>query len=274
MNNEPKKFMMPFFPEEKYDWFPSEKLMVFGRVEGDYQSNCALFGHSNTRNMTAPDVTRLRKVGADVCYVYDMIDLENREFTREGFQAINADLARAVSSGFTHILLANAYLIELVCNEYAKDLKIVGSGLLECNSARFKAFFDVMNDDSPVSHVIISQNHMTQERFQDLKNAFPNKELVIEVDRWTSDIQMVHEHYYNMVYGYFGEEAIAELKRFTLEAFIKQHIKKPEQLWMDDSSLVYKFGEINVSHRMWMENVKAGLAGTPDKIEIIDSALW
>ncbi|MDD4617468.1 MAG: hypothetical protein PHW76_10275 [Alphaproteobacteria bacterium] len=273
-DNRPKKFMMPFFAEENYDWFPFEKLIVFGRVKNDYQSNCALFGHPNTRSMTAVDVSRLREAGAEVCYVYDTIDFENREFTKEGFKAINADLLRAISDGFTHVLLANAYLIELVCNEYAKDLKMIGSSLLECNSARFKAFFDVMNDDRPVTHVVIPQNHMTPGKFQGLKEAFPDKELIIEVDRWTSDIQMVHEHYYNMAYGYFSKDAITELDRFAKDGAIKQHIKTSEQLWLDDSDLVYKFGEVNVSHRLWKQNVEEGLAGCPRKIEIIDSALW
>jgi len=224
--------------------------------------------------MSGDDVLRLRKAGADVCYVYDMIDLENREFTREGFRAVNADLTRAISQGFTHILLSNAYLIELVCNEYAKDLKIVGSSLLECNSERFKVFFDALNDDRAVSHVVVSQNQMTPKKLKGLKKAFSDKKLVIEADRWTSDIQMVHEHYYNMAYGYSSDDAVEELERFAADADVLQHVKTPEQVWQDDPNFVYKFGEVNVSYEVWRKNVQKALAGQSEQIEIIDHALW
>lgn len=270
----PTKFMMPFFPQEKYDWFEHDKLMIFGRPKNDFQSNCTLFNHPRTRHMTENDVFRLRKTGANVCYVYDMLDLENREFTREGFNAVNADLGRAVSAGFTHVLLSNAYLIELACNEYAKDLKVVASSLLECNSARFRTFFDVLNDNSSVSHVVVSQNHMTSERFQGLKKAFSDKALVIEVDRWTSDIQMIHEHYYNMAYGYSSEDAIKALKRFSTDENMKKHIKPLEHLWLFDTNLTYKFGEINVPHHVWRQNVTAGLTKKLQNVTIIDFALW
>jgi hypothetical protein len=216
---EPLKLMLPFLKGVNYENLASPNSMIYGRFSNDYQRDCLVFNVAIKNSMTVDDVSYLRSLGFKVCYVYDMLDLENREFTKSGFLSINEDIKNAIKSGFTHILLSNAYLIELTANEYKDQIQIVVSQQLECNSSRFRIFFDVLNDISSISHIIISQNRLTRRRLKELITTFREVQLIVEIDRWASDIQMVHEHYYNFLYGYHNIYAIDELRKFTLICF-------------------------------------------------------
>jgi hypothetical protein len=268
------KLMLPFLKGLNYQNKAYLNSMVYGRFCDDFQKECLLF-HVASRNFMIPeDVQELRDRGFDVCYVYDMLDLENREFTEAGFLSIDRDIKNIIRSGFTHILLANAYLIELVCNEYGNQIQVVLSQQLEFNSARAKIFFEVINDTACISHLVISQNHLTYSRLKELQSIFKGIQLVVEPDRWASDIQMIQEHYYNMVYGYYNEYVVDELRKFTSKKEILQHIKSPDELHIDHPNLMYKIGEINMPLVLYENNLKAVLERDFSKIRIIDLYLW
>lgn len=267
--------MLPYLREMNYgNEVCSDKIMIYGRSNGDFQLNCLLFKFATNNTMKDRDVARLRRLGFDVCYVYDMLDFENREFTIKGFVAINADIKRAIEAGYTHILVANAYLIELLCNEYVDQIKVIISSLLEFNSSRARTFMDVLNDSSAISHIVVSQNHLTIDKWIEMKKVFHDVQLVLEPDRWSSNIQMIHEHYYNIVYGYHKKSALKALKNFVNQKRVYAHVKQPLELILEWPHNVYKLGEINVSPELLRHNLKALTAGDIRNIKIIDFYLW
>jgi hypothetical protein len=250
-------------------------LMIYGRPLDDFQSSCLLFQAARHNAMTAEVIDNLRASGMSVCYAYDMQDLENREFTIWGYQQIRKDIDWAISAGFSHIMLSNAYLIELVCNEYHGRINVIVSPLLECNSARASVFFEVLNDTSAITHIVATQNRMDDAGWESLKAAFPNQTLVIEADRWTSDLQMVHEHYYNVAYGYWSPEAQAELKRFVRDDRFRSQIKQPSELLRrDESDVTWKVGEMNAPPDLVRRNLEAIWSGRLANVDLVDPYLW
>lgn len=274
MNSQPLKLMLPFLKGVKYENLASPNSMVYGRFSNDFQKDCLLFNVAVKNSMTADDVAYLRTLGFKVCYVYDMLDLENREFTESGFLSINEDIRNAIESGFTHILLSNAYLIELTANEYKDEIQIVLSQQLECNSSRFHVFFEVLNDISSITHVVISQNRLTRARLNELVTLFKKIQLIVEVDRWASDIQMVHEHYYNILYGYYNVYAIDQLRKLSNDKGILQHVKSAADLLHNNQNLMYKIGEINVPAGLYEHNLQAILSKNFNDILIVDLNFW
>ncbi len=269
----PKRLMIPFSRRLDYCSLDA-RLIVYGRLEQDYQSDCLLFRASARAAMTGDDVARLRRLGAEVCYVYDVLDFENREFTPEGFAAINSDIGRAVGLGFTHIMVSNAYLVELLTNEYRNLIKVIISPLLECNSARSHVFFEVLNDASSISHLVVSQNHLTLERFEGMKRVFDGVQLIVEADRWSSDIQMIHEHYYNVLYGRYQLGAVAELVRLTRSERIRRHLAPCKHFLRSRGDVTYKIGELNAPAELVRANLDALLRGDFDAMRMVDLELW
>ena len=274
MNKTSNNLMVPFLKELNYQTHIPSNSIIYGRFLNDFQKDCLLFKHSKSNAMSQQEVNQLRGFGFKMCYVYDQLDLENREFTEEGFLSIRNDIRHIIKAGFTHILLSNAYLIELVSNEFSREIHIVISQQLECNSSRAKVFFDVLNDTSPISHLIVSQNHLTENDLLEMKSEFKNIELVVEADRWASDIQIIHEHYYNIIYGHYNNYAIEELSKFVKRTDILSKIKSPNDFYLDVPHITTKLGEINVKPKLFLNNLKKFLKKDYDKIRIIDFNLW
>lgn len=268
------EIMFPFFRSAPWEELQHRVSMVYGRPRHDYQRDCLVFKCAEHETMDQQDVALLRANGFDVCYVYDMLDLENREFTEDGFLAICSDIERAIAWGYSHIMVSNGYLIELVLNEYGHKIKTVISSLLECNSDRAKVFFDVLNDVSSVSHIVLSQNHLTPARLTQTIRIFGGIQLTVEVDRWCSDLQMIHEHYYNVLYGYYNADALRELRRLTRRADIVGHIKSPVEMIWPERHLNYKVGDLNSSYTRCRSNLNSLLDQKYSEIRIVDLDMW
>ena len=43
-----------------------------------------------------------------LCYIYDMFNFENKEFTITGYTAINNDIKKIISCGFKYIMVSNS----------------------------------------------------------------------------------------------------------------------------------------------------------------------
>ena len=251
------ELMVPFLrglPESELE---AGRTVIFGRPKSDFVASCLLFQSSGSNSITADDVQRFRSSGFRVCYSYETLDLENREFTEDGYRAICEDLHRAIEWGFTHIQLSNPYVIELVTNEFGPRLSVILSSQLEFNSARARVFLDVLNNPSHITHLVVSQNQLTQERFSEMRLAFAGIQLVVEVDRWLSDVQIIHERYYNTLYGHDSIYGRLELKRLTSLPAMRQALSPVQRFLFDSPELVYKVGEINSSLSLVLANIGA-----------------
>lgn len=269
-----KSLILPYLPSFEYSDIP-ECRMVYGRLEAvDYQDKCLLFVSSRENCMKKENVFSLRESGFDVCYSYDMFDFENKEFTLDGYREICADIERAVNIGFTHILLANPYTIELVCNEFGGQIKVMISSQLEINSDRGRVFFDVLNDISAVTHLVVSQNQLNRLRLSEIFHVFPDVHIVIEPDRWASDNQIIHEHYYNILYGYHNKPACSALSRLVRDPGTVRFVKPTTELFYDMPGLMYKLGELNIIPELLRQNIAAVREKHPQRASVIDFAMW
>ena len=244
------KLFMPYINDNDYlEQIKSEpdkdNLIIFGRYRHDYQDNCVLFNNSKHNAMTPEDVRKLKMSGFNICYVYDVFDFENREFTVDGYKALNHDINRIIKDGFTHILVSNPYLIEILCNEYKHKIKLVISSQLEINSVQGLLFFDVLNDISAISHVVLSQNHLNKSRFNELQLEFSKRNInvVVELYRPASNNQIIHEHYYNVLYGYVTKNA---------KEYVDKYFNKNQEYFKSTRDMYYKsqwfkIGDVNSS---------------------------
>jgi len=216
--------------------------IIYGRFKNDFQSNCFLYKLAKHNSISKKDIKFLKKLGFKLCYSYEMLDFENREFTINGYKKIKSDIERVIFSGFDYICVSNPYVIEMICNEYRKKINLVISANLEINSPRGKLFFEVLNDTSSISHLIVSQNHLNLFRLKKIKEVFKGVNVVLEIDRLASDNQIIHEHYYNVLYGYYQRGVKKYLKKFVRENL--EYFKTPKDLIYLETGINYKVGEI------------------------------
>lgn len=142
MNNKnlSTKLYLPFLIDLNMKELKPSEVVFFGRLKEDFLSDCLLFKTGLINALDRERVTKLERQGYELCYVYDVLDLENFEFTIEGYKAIRKDLDSIIKLGFSQIMLSNSYLIELVLNEYANKIDVIISSQLEINSERGRVF--------------------------------------------------------------------------------------------------------------------------------------
>lgn len=268
------ELMLPFLRDMPLSGIRADRALIFGRPSEDFLGNCLLFRTAERNSMNQADVQRLRSATFRVCYSYEMLDLENREFTEGGYQAICRDIRRAVEWGYTHIQLSNPYIIELVTNEFAGQIQVVISSLLDFDSGRARVFLDVLNDPTPVTHVVISQPRLTRDRFREMQEAFTGLHLVVEVDRWLSDVQIIHDRYYNVLYGYDSEYARLELRRLATLPAIRQALRPVRAFLFEVSGVLYKVGEINTNVPRVLANIEALQRRQYDLLRNVDLETW
>lgn len=247
--------MLPYLRDLPLTSIAVEDTLIYGRPADDFLAECLLFRAAAHNSMVAVDVQRLRHAGFSVCYSYEMLDLGNREFTEQGYQAIVTDLRRASNWGYSHVQLCNPYLIDLVANEFQNELKIVVSSQLEFNSGRARVFLDVMNNPSSITHVVISQKRLTPASFSEMQQAFAGIQLVVELDRWLSDVQIVHERFYNILYGHDSSSARRELRRLATSRDILTELIPTKAFVLEQPKIMYKLGEINCTAASVLANV-------------------
>jgi hypothetical protein len=263
---------LPFIKSDEYIAKLPYNSIVYGRKDGDFQKDCFLFKNSTTNSFNKKYVLSLKNKGIRTAYVYDMFDFENKEFTVQGYQNIRKDIDNIVEMGFKFIIVSNPYIIELLCNEYrTTGINVVISSLLEINSTRGKIFFDVLNDTSIISHIILSQNHMSEKHLNAILKQYPNIKIVLEIDRFASDNQIVHENYYNWIYGYYNEYVLKYLNEYIERN--KAYTKKANELFYSNENLCYKLGEINASANIVLNNLYA-LKEDINNMKIVDYYLW
>jgi hypothetical protein len=115
---------------------------------------------------------------------------------------------------------------------------------------------------------------MDERKLVQTREAFPDKHLVVECDRWTSDIQMVHEHYYNLLYGYYNEQAVGEIRKFVTRPDISRYVKRVHDLLPFEPWLALKLGEIGMSESLYRTNLRAVLGGRQQEMKIVDFEYW
>ena len=268
------QLMVPFVQGICGGDFQADCTMFFGRPVEDFATNCLLYCSAKSNAMNAADVRCLRSNGFRVCYSYNVLDFENREFTELGYGAICDDIQRAIDWGYTHIQLANPYVIELATNEYASQVSVILSSQLEFNSGRARVFLDVLNNSSSVTQLIVSQNQLTKDRYSEIGHSFPGVQLVVEVDRWVSDVQVIHERYYNILYGYDTEHARAELRRVTTDPALRRALRPVSQFLFEQPGVLYKVGEINTSAELILANIEALRRGNYSLLKNVDLDIW
>ncbi|UTR16385.1 hypothetical protein MM221_07515 [Salipaludibacillus sp. LMS25] len=267
-----KTLFLPYINSNDYLSNIPDNTILFSRFENDFQKDCLLFTESKKNCIYLDELEILINKGLKFCYVYDMFHFENREFTIEGYKTIRNDIDKIIKSGFSYILVSNPFIIEIICNEYRGKINLVISSQLEINNERGKLFFEVLNDSSPITHLIVSQNHLTKSRLKKIINTFPNLEIILEIDRFSSDNQIVHEYYYNILYGYYNDFAIDILNEFIINN--KKYIKSPEQIFYNYTNLGYKIGELNADPGIVLKNVSNFETMEIRNIDIIDLQLW
>ncbi|MCP4103073.1 MAG: hypothetical protein GY750_16885 [Lentisphaerae bacterium] len=273
------KYMVPYFKNMDLASLLSK---INGKIEilmtnfdDDFQKNYLKNMCSKHNAVTKKDIECLKK-NYKLCYYYETLDFENIEFTIQGYDAIRKDIHRIIDSGFTYIMLSNPYIIELICNEYSNDIKIIVSSQLEFNSERAKIFFEVINDTSCIESIVISQKHLSVEKFKRMKNCFKGLNLISEIDRFSSEIQMVHEQYYNTIYGYYNENAVKYLKELTLkitEDNNKYGIKDVSKIIFDNESII-KFGSPCSTYELLEHNITSFESGNIENIKCCDLLMW
>ncbi len=263
---------LPFIKSKDYINNIPKNTIVYGRKDTDFQKDCFLFTTAIDNAFDEKDINTLKNKGINAAYVYDMFDFENKEFTIQGYNSIRKDINEIIEMGFAYIIASNPYIIEILCNEYKEaGIKLIISSQLEINSIRGKLFFDVLNDISIISHIIVSQNHMSKFHLNEILKQYTDIDIIIEIDRFASDNQIVHEHYYNWIYGYYNEYVVNYLKTFVENN--KTYAKKANELFYNNQELCYKLGEINAEPELVLNNVQA-LNENINDIKIVDYYLW
>lgn len=267
--------MVPFLTTHFWTESGLSPRLVYGRFGDDFASDCLLYQAGSITTLTEDHIEALRSTGTSVCYAYDRLDFDNREFTRSGYRAVYSDMRRASSMGFTHVLLANPYLIEMVSNEFGDCLKIIISSQLDFNSARAHILLEALNHAESVTHVVVSQCQLEQGHFADMARAFKGLQLIVEVDRWLSDTRIVNDRYYNVIYGLASDAANTEARRLTLDSSLRNLLRPVKPFLLDQSlELVYKVGEINAPATIVTANARAVLTGSFSEIAIVDLHCW
>lgn len=264
------KILLPLYIDEHYLASVPANAILFTRFKNDYQDNCFLFHEIQEYTISQEESEKLSKK-YHLCYLYDMFHFENREFTIEGYEEINSDIKNIISSGFKYILVSNPYIIELLCNEYSGGINVIVSSQLEINSSHSKIFFDVLNSTSNISHIIVSQNHLHKKEFDEMKRTF-DVELIVELDRLISDNQIVHEHFYNMLYGYYNNSVKSNLIEYISDN--QKYFRRQDLVEYYDESISYKLGELNLNQKILQENLSYLINGKLKNINVIDYDLW
>ncbi len=247
-------YLLPYIEEEQYIVNLPKNCILYNRYKNDFQENCLIYKNSHQNNFNASNIHILKKKGFKLCYTYEMFDFENKEFTIEGYKSIISDIQQVVEDGFDYIMVSNPFIIEILCNEFSDLIKIIISSNLEINNVRGKLFFDVLNNISSISYIVLSQNQLTIEKIQEIKNKFDTHiDFIVEIDRFASNIQVIHEHYYNIIYGYYSIEAIKYISNFLITHM--EYIKKNEELFYSLPYLSYKIGEMNIDFTIILNNL-------------------
>jgi hypothetical protein len=237
------------------------------------QASCLLYTSAAENAMCQEDVEDVRRRGRMACYVYDVLDLENVEFTPSGLSWIRKDLKQAITWGFTHIMLANPYIIELVTNEFARDIQVVISPQLEFDSERAAVFLEGLNNPVGISHVIVPTNRLTGLRLRELERAFSAQTIIVELDRWSSNVQLVNDRYFNVLHGSYHAEALGELQRLTSSADLLKMLRRPDPLFLSGTRLI-KVGEIVSPPSLVTANLEAARNRRYDSVTVVDLHLW
>lgn len=264
-------YFLPYYKDKDYLNSLPQNTILCTRFKHDFQSDCLLFKvcENNTVNETEASYLNSEFAG---CYIYDMFNFENREFTLEGYDAIVGDIDKIIDCGFKYILVSNPYIIELLSNEYSDKIKIVISSQLEINSAQSKIFFEVLNNTANISHIILSQNYKYDQELKNIMDNFKEYNLVIEADRICSNNQIVHESYYNMLYGYYNEHTVKHILQFIKDNMA--YFKQPTELVPSKYILSYKIGTLNTPKETVVHNLRNIIENKISNINIIDYNLW
>ena len=99
--NEIVPLMVPFNTMISWQELGLTPAVVFGRPATDFAADCLLYKIGKAI-LNSRDISRLKAQGSLICYSYERLDFDNREFTIDGHRAIVQDMQTAISSGFTH----------------------------------------------------------------------------------------------------------------------------------------------------------------------------
>lgn len=265
------KILLPLYLDENSKDSILDDMILYTRFKHDFQEDCFLFHETRKCTITQEEAKNLSKK-YQLCYLYDMFHFENREFTVEGFQEINSDIQNIINSGFKYILVSNPYIIELLCNEYKNDIGVIVSSQLEINSAHSKIFFDVLNNTSNISYIIVSQNHLHKKEFKEMRHVFDGIELMVELDRLISDNQIVYEYLNNMLYGYHNNSVKYYLKKYIKDNW--QYFRNQDLVDQYDENISYKLGELGLDEKILQKNLGYLLNNELENIRVIDYDLW
>ncbi|MEG0332521.1 MAG: hypothetical protein RR637_09030 [Clostridium sp.] len=266
-----RQLFLPLYDCSEYIERYKNRGIFCTRFSKDFQSKCFLYSASESNSITYDRASELNK-SIDLCYVYDMFHFENMEFTVEGFSEINKDIQSIINCGFKYIMVSNPFIIEILCNEYSDKINVVISSQLEINSSQSKIFFDVLNNTESISHIVISQNYICEEDFNSILQVFSDKKIVVEVDRLYSKNQIIHEHYYNMLYGYYNQNVECNISKFIEES--RKYIEKTKKSMLESKIIQYKIGEINVDRKCVEYNIEKLNQELYDDIIICDYSMW
>lgn len=265
------EMLLPLYMDESFMGSESEGRIFLTRFEHDFQKDCFLF-HEARDCAISPEEARSISGRYQLCYAYDMFHFENREFTVEGYKEICTDIQTMIDTGFKYILVSNPYIIELLCNEYSEDLRVIVSSQLEINHAHSKIFFDVLNNTKNISYVVVSQNHLHKQEFEEMRRTFGSIELMVELDRLISDNQIVHEQFNNMLYGYYNDSVKCHIKKYIEEN--RRYFRKQDLVDQFDENISYKLGELGVDKKIPEKNLEHLLHNELEDIQVIDYDLW
>ncbi len=266
------KYLLPYKNNTGYLNKIPKNSILFSRSFNDFQKDCLIFKQSNNQLLSIDKIPSIKEAGFKLCYVYDMFDFENREFSIQGFKIINKDIKQIIDIGYDYILVSNPFVIEILTNEYKNDINVIVSANLEINSERGKLFFDVLNDITSISHIIISHNHLNKSKMKSICNIFPTSiNFILEIDRFVSNNQIIHEHYYNVLYGYYNVESISYLKHFITKNIA--YSKSSLDMYYG-SKFIYKFGELSINCDTILDNINYFENNEINKINIIDKLIF
>ena len=95
---------------------------------------------------------------------------------------------------------------------------------------------------------------------------------MVELDRLISDNQIVHEHFNNMLYGYYNDSVKYHLKKYIEEN--RRYFRKQDLVDQFDENISYKLGEIGVEKEIPEKNLGHLLNNELEDIQVIDYDLW
>lgn len=121
-----KDLLLPYNSDKDYLYSIPKNSILQTRFKNDFQSDCLLYKECIKQAIKERKAEYLNSQFR-LCYIYDMFNFENKEFTITGYTAINNDIKKIISCGFKYIMVSNPYIIELICNEYANDINIIVS---------------------------------------------------------------------------------------------------------------------------------------------------